>query len=69
MSTTATEVRGSTSDLLDRPERVVEQLADIAEQVLRHARAGGASAAEAGVSHRLGRDVSVRLDEIETLEE
>jgi len=57
------------SDLMDAPDRVREWLTELAERVLARARAGGADAAEVSLTSSLGRDVSVRLDEIDTLEE
>src|SRR5437764_13257973 len=42
-------------------------LADVADQVLREARAGGATAAESEVSQAIGQSVTVRKDEVETI--
>ena len=55
--------------LIEAPDRERELLTELAERVLRRARAGGADAAEVSLSSSLGRDVSVRLGEIDTLEE
>ncbi|WP_026188259.1 metalloprotease PmbA [Methyloversatilis universalis] len=43
-------------------------LRDIAQQLLDHARAGGASAAEVDVSEGFGQSVTVRRGEVETIE-
>jgi PmbA protein len=45
-----------------------EKLAEITRAVLDHARAGGASAAEAEASEGFGQSVTVRRNEIETIE-
>jgi PmbA protein len=45
-----------------------DDLRQMSEDVLRHAKLAGASAAEAEVSLGLGQNVSVRLDEVETIE-
>jgi PmbA protein len=45
-----------------------EQLAELVSDVLRHATAHGASAAEAEVSENVGQSVTVRHDEVETIE-
>ncbi len=45
-----------------------EQLAQIAQTVLEHARAKGASAAEAEASEGFGQGVTVRRNEVETIE-
>jgi len=55
--------------LLQDPDRETELLVGIAERVLEQARAGGAEQAEVSVGSSLGREASVRLGEIETLEE
>lgn len=46
----------------------LDQLKEMTQDVLRQARAAGASAAEAEISLGFGQNVSVRLDEIETIE-
>jgi len=69
MSNAVRKIEGSANEIIDAPERIADQLADIAGNVLKHARAGGADAVEVSLSNRLGRQVSVRLDEIDTLEE
>ncbi len=55
--------------MLHDPERESGLLEGVARRVLERARAGGASQAEASVVSSLGRDVSVRMGEIESLEE
>lgn len=55
--------------LIEAPDRERDFLSELAERVLRRARAGGADAAEVSLSSSLGRNVSVRLGEIDTLEE
>ncbi len=55
--------------LLHDPERETELLVGIAQHVLDRARAGGADQAEVSLGSSLGREASVRLGEIETLEE
>lgn len=60
---------GGLTGLLDDPERETELLRGIAQRVLDKARAGGADAVEVGVSSSLGRSVSVRLGEVETVED
>src|SRR5436190_18630025 len=42
-------------------------LADMADQVLREAKAGGATAAESEVSQAFGQSVTVRKDDVETI--
>lgn len=42
-------------------------LADVADQVLREAKAGGATAAESEVSQAFGQSVTVRKDDVETI--
>jgi PmbA protein len=46
----------------------LDQLQDMSQQVLQLAKAAGASAAETDVSLSFGQNVSVRLDEVETIE-
>jgi PmbA protein len=46
----------------------LEQLSSVAQAVLDHARASGASAAEAEVSEGVGHNVTVRRAEVETIE-
>ncbi|MBS3743089.1 MAG: metalloprotease PmbA [Wenzhouxiangellaceae bacterium] len=55
--------------LLHDHERERAKLEDAAGQVLARARAGGADAAEVSVSSGHGRDVTVRLGEIDVLED
>ena len=55
--------------LLHDPDRERAMLEDGAAQVLARARAGGADAAEASVSSSHGRNVTVRLGEIDVLED
>ncbi|MGM0657009.1 MAG: metalloprotease PmbA [Pseudomonadota bacterium] len=55
--------------LLHDHERERTMLEDAAGQVLARARAGGADAAEVSVSSSHGRDVTVRLGEIDVLED
>lgn len=68
-----TEVMDRTNDqgvsLLHDSERERVMLEDAASQVLAQARAGGADAAEVGVSSSHGRHVTVRLGEIDVLED
>lgn len=58
-----------TTPLLHEPERERTRLEDAAGQALARARAGGADAAEVSVSSGHGRDVTVRLGEIDVLED
>ncbi len=46
----------------------LNQLKDLSQQVLKLAKAAGASAAETDISLSFGQNVSVRLDEVETIE-
>jgi PmbA protein len=46
----------------------LNQLKDLSQQVLQLAKAAGASAAETDISLSFGQNVSVRLDEVETIE-
>lgn len=46
----------------------LDQLKNLAQDVLQHARTLGASAAEAEISTGFGQNVTVRLDEVETIE-
>lgn len=46
----------------------LDQLKQMAQDVLRHAKAAGASAAEAEISTGFGQNISVRLDDVETIE-
>jgi PmbA protein len=46
----------------------LEQIKDLARDVLRQAKAAGASAAEVEISLGFGQNVTVRLDEVETIE-
>lgn len=55
--------------LLHDPDRETELLVGIAQRVLDRAKAGGAEQAEVSVGSSLGREASVRLGEIEALEE
>jgi len=55
--------------LLHEPERERAMLEDAAAQVLARARTGGADAAEVSVSSSHGRNVTVRLGEIDVLED
>ena len=55
--------------LLHDPDRERAMLEDGAAQVLARARAGGADAAEVSVSSSHGRNVTVRLGEIDVLED
>lgn len=57
------------SALLQDPDRETELLVGIAQRVLDQARAGGADQAEVSLGSSLAREASVRLGEIETLEE
>ncbi|WP_376695069.1 metalloprotease PmbA [Wenzhouxiangella sp. EGI_FJ10305] len=57
------------SALLHDPERETELLVGIAQRVLERAREGGAEEAEVSLGSSLGREATVRLGEIETLEE
>lgn len=55
--------------LLHDPDRETELLVGIAQHVLERARTGGAEQAEVSLGSSLGREASVRLGEVETLEE
>lgn len=55
--------------ILEDPDRETELLVGIARRVLDKARSGGADAAEVGVSSSLSREATVRMGEIEVLEE
>lgn len=55
--------------LLHDPDRETELLVGIAQRVLDQARAGGADQAEVSLGSSLAREATVRLGEIETLEE
>ncbi len=55
--------------MLDNPEREIQLLTGIAERMLDQARAGGADAAAISVSSSLGRHVTVRLGDIDVLED
>ena len=57
------------ASFLHDPDRETELLVGIAQRVLDQARAGGAEQAEVALGSSLGREASVRLGEIETLEE
>ncbi len=57
------------SELIERPERERVALEDAASFVLEAARAGGAAGAEVSVSSGHSRDVTVRLGEIDVLED
>ena len=69
MSRVMTSHQESELPLLHDPERERTMLEDAAGQVLARARAGGADAAEVSVSSSHGRNVTVRLDEIDVLED
>ncbi len=60
---------GAAGGLMEAPDREREWLTGLAEHLLARARSGGADAAEVSLSSSLGRDVSVRLGEIDTLEQ
>lgn len=55
--------------LLHNPDRETELLVGIAQRVLDRAKEGGAEQAEVSLGSSLGREATVRLGEIETLEE
>ncbi|MFU8878285.1 MAG: metalloprotease PmbA, partial [Wenzhouxiangellaceae bacterium] len=59
----------NSSPLLADPDREQARLEEIADQVLRLARRGGADAAEVSVSSSHSRNVTVRLGEIDVLED
>jgi PmbA protein len=65
----ADERAGAPAQLIERPERERAALEDAAGFVLERARAGGADAAEVSVSASHSRNVTVRLDEIDVLED
>jgi len=69
MSEVQSQTAEANAPLLHDPEREKAMLEDAAAQVLARARAGGADAAEVGVSSSHGRDVTVRLGEIDVLED
>jgi hypothetical protein len=52
----------------DRSEQELDRLAELAEDVIRRARAAGASQAEVAASIDTGLSVNVRLGEVETVE-
>ena len=52
----------------DRSQQDLERLADLAQDVIRRARAAGASQAEVAASIDTGLNVNVRLGEVETVE-
>jgi PmbA protein len=52
----------------DSSDQELDQLAELAEDVIRRARAAGASAAEVAASIDSGLNVNVRLGEVETVE-
>lgn len=58
----------TTALVLDDPDRLREQLAELAELCVQEARSQGASAAEAAVSASTGLSVTVRNGEVETVE-
>lgn len=60
---------GGVQEILDNPERETELLVGIARRVLDQARAGGADAADVGVSSSLGREATVRMGEVDVLQE
>jgi len=62
------QARGA-HELLADPDGEQALLSDIAQGLLRQARAGGADQAEVRLSSSLSREVSVRLGEVDTLEE
>ncbi len=53
---------------IDAAEQELDQLASLAEDILRRCRAGGADQAEVGVSSDRGFQINVRMGEVETLE-
>lgn len=55
--------------LIHDPDRETELLTGVARRALDRARAGGADQAEVSLVSSLGREASVRLGEVETLEE
>lgn len=69
MSASSDVIQRGAHDLLDDPDGEQALLADVASDVLRRARAGGADQAEVSVNSSLSREVNVRLGEIDTLEE
>ncbi|MDT8410056.1 MAG: metalloprotease PmbA [Wenzhouxiangellaceae bacterium] len=69
MSSTRHLQAAGMQDLLSDPERESGQLSDIAAQILQQARAGGADACEVSVSSSLGRNVTLRLGEVDVLED
>ncbi|WP_346950099.1 DNA gyrase modulator, partial [Dyella sp.] len=52
----------------DRSQQDLDRLADLAQDVIRRARAAGASQAEVAASIDTGLSVNVRLGEVETVE-
>ena len=69
MSQTMTRNSESGAPLLQNPRDERAMLEDAAAQVLTRARAGGADAAEVGLSSSHGRNVTVRLGEVDVLED
>jgi PmbA protein len=68
-SATEPEAVHAASRLIEQPERERSDLEDAAAFVLQRARAGGADAAEVSVSSGHSRNVTVRLGEIDVLED
>jgi PmbA protein len=62
------EVALSSQPIVDRSEQDLDRLAELAEDVIRRARAAGASQAEVAASIDSGLSVNVRLGEVETVE-
>jgi PmbA protein len=60
---------GGSAALLHDPDRETEFLTGVAQRILDRARDGGADQAEVAVGSSLGREATVRLGEIESLEE
>lgn len=59
----------SGTTIFEAPEREQDMLTDVARHALARARQGGADQAEISVSSSHGRNVTVRLDEIDVLED
>lgn len=69
MNQVTSRANETAAPLLHDPERERAMLEDAAAQVLAGARAGGADAAEVSIASSHGRNVTVRLGEIDVLED
>jgi len=69
MSTLPVDSKQEVTTIFDAPEREHDMLTDVARAALEQARRGGADQAEVSISSSHGRNVTVRLDEIDVLED